>query len=175
MGMYQQIRNLTKSSDEDFYDLNKKRLIEWRKEPVTVRIERPTRLDRARAVGYRAKEGIILVRQKILKSRRMRPQFRAGRRSKAMRRKKIVNMSYQWICEQRAARKFLNCEVLNSYFVARDGKHEWYEIILVDRNHPAIKKDKLLSWITLKNQKMRAQRGLTSAAKRSMMTSKIKG
>ena len=51
-------------------------------------------------------------------------------------------MNYQWICEQRAARKFPNLEVLNSYYLAKDGKHIWYEIILVDPQHPVIKADK---------------------------------
>ncbi len=165
MGMYKYIRNLKKTSKEELRELEQQRLIEWRKEPATVRIERPTKLDRARSLGYRAKQGIILVRQRINRSRRMRPKFKSGRRSKAMRRKKIVNKSYQVICEERAARKYKNCEVLNSYYVGRDGKHIWYEVILVDRTHPAILKDKNLSWIS--KTKGRVFRGLTSAARKS--------
>ena len=72
--------------------------------------------------------------------------------------------NYRSICEQRAAKSYPNCEVLNSYEVGKDGKHYWYEVILVDRSHPAIKKDKTLSWIT--KEKGRAFRGKTSAAKK---------
>ena len=36
------------------------RMAGWRREPVFQRIERPTRLDAARRVGYRAKQGITV-------------------------------------------------------------------------------------------------------------------
>jgi large subunit ribosomal protein L15e len=70
----------------------------------------------------------------------------------------------QRICEERAARKFKNLEVLNSYWVGHDGKHAFYEVILVDRNHPAIKSDKKINWICKKRG--RAARGLTSAGRK---------
>ena len=161
MGLYKYIRDTFKqqNSDKGYKD----RLIKWRKEPVTVRLDRPTRLDRARAVGYRAKQGILVVRQKALRGGRMRPKFKGGRRPKAMRRKLVLSKSYQWICEERVNKKYPNCEVLNSYHVGQDGKNIWYEVILVDRSHPQIKKDKSLSQLG----KSRVFRGLTSAAKKS--------
>ncbi len=172
MGVYQHIRELWKKPRSNFIELMKQRFIEWRREPATVRIERPTRLDRARSLGYKAKPGIIIVRQRVLRGGRMRPKIRKGRRPKAMRRKKIVAKSYQWICEERAARKYPNYEVLNSYFVGKDGKYIWYEVILVETSHPAIKADKNLSWITSNKHKGRVFRGLTSAAKKSGKKSK---
>ncbi len=164
MGVYKYIREAWKKPDST---LAKERLLVWRREPVTVRLAKPTRLDRARSLGYKAKPGIFVVRQRVKRGGRMRPKFKGGRRPKTMRRKKIVNKSYQWVCEERAIRKYPNCEVLNSYYVAIDGQHIWYEVIIVDRDHPAIKSDKQLSWITTKNHKGRVQRGLTGAAKRS--------
>lgn len=164
MSMYKYIRNAWKKPSRE---LLKDRLIKWRQEPVTFRIDKPTRLDRARSLGYKAKEGVIIVRQRVMRSARVRPKFKGGRRSRTMRRKKIVNKSYQIICEERVARKYPNCEVLNSYYVNKDGSHMWYEVILVDRDHPAIKKDKELAWITTK--KGRVHKGMTSAAKRSKM------
>jgi large subunit ribosomal protein L15e len=71
----------------------------------------------------------------------------------------------QWIAEERAARKFPNMEVLSSYWVGEDGKYKWFEVILVDRNHPAIMADKQLSWITTKRG--RVFRGLTSAGRKA--------
>ena len=67
------------------------RLIKWRREPVVIRIDHATRLDRARSLGYKAKLGYILVRVRLKRGGRMREQMKAGRRSKTMRRKKIVS------------------------------------------------------------------------------------
>ena len=38
---------------------------EWRREGSVVRIERPTRIDRARSLGYKAKQGIVARQQEI--------------------------------------------------------------------------------------------------------------
>ena len=43
----------------------------------------------------------------------------------------------------------------------------WYEIILVDKSHPAIKADKKMSWVCSGKHKNRAFRGLTSAGRKS--------
>jgi len=166
MSMYKYIRNVWKQPKANLGELWQKRLLEWKKQKVTVRIERPTRIDRARSLGYKAKQGYLIVRQRLLRQKRQRPKFAGGRRSKHMRRKKVLNMSYQWIAEQRAQKSYKNCTVLNSYYVGEDGKYFWYEVILVDRAHPVIKADKNINWIV--NKKGRAARGLTSAAKKSM-------
>lgn len=165
MGAYKYIRELWKQPKENLSDIWKKRLILWRRQPVTLRIEKPTRLDRARSLGYKAKQGIIIVRQRVLRGGRQRPRPAGGRKPKRMTRRKIIGKNYQQICEERAAKKFKNCEVLNSYYVADDGKYFWYEVILVDRESPSIKSDKHLSWIT--NKKGRAARGVTSAGRKS--------
>ncbi len=165
MGMYKYVREKWKRPRENLGELWTSRLIAWRREPATTRIKRPTRLDKARSLGYRAKQGIVIVRQKLIKGGRKKPKVRAGRRSKRFGQRKIMGKNYQQIAEERANKKYPNCEVLNSYWVAEDGKYKWYEIILVDREHPAIKKDKTLSWITKK--KGRSFRGLTSAARKS--------
>ena len=164
MGVYKYIREAWKKPRENMPDLMKSRLILWRKQPTTLRIERPTRLDRARSLGYKAKEGILVVRQRLIRGGRQRP-LPGHRRHKRMTRRKIVGKSYQQVAEERAAKKFKNCEVLNSYYVADDGKHYWYEVILVDRANPSVKADPKLSWIAKK--KGRAERGLTSAGKSS--------
>jgi len=73
----------------------------------------------------------------------------------------------RWIAEERVARKFPNLEVLNSYFVASDGVSKWYEVILVDPNHPAIKNDPSINWICNKSNRRRVFRGLTSSGKKA--------
>lgn len=167
MGTYKYIRQAWKKPKESLPELWKSRLILWRRQPATVRIERPTRLDRARSLGYRAKQGIIVARQRVLRGGRQKPKPAGGRRSKRMSRRKIVGKNYQQVAEERASKSFRNCEVLNSYYVAKDGRYYWYEIILVDKSHPAVIADPRLSWIAKQQHKGRVFRGLTSAGRKS--------
>jgi large subunit ribosomal protein L15e len=76
-------------------------------------------------------------------------------------------MNYRWVAEQRAARKFRNLEVLNSYMLAKDGLHYFFEVILVDASKPEIFADEHLKWICSSKNKARVFRGLTSAGKKS--------
>ena len=162
MGMYKYLQeNWKKNADS----IIKQNSLKWRSEPVTVRIERPSRLDRARALGYKPKPGIILVRQRVDRGGRMRKKIRKGRRTRHMRRLKILDMNYQTVAEQRAAKQFTNCEVLNSYYAGEDGAHYWYEVILVERAHPAIAGDQRYRGVA--GQKGRVFRGLTSSARKS--------
>jgi len=168
MGTYKYIKTAWLKPKETIKGLLRERLIQWRHENVLTRIERPTRLDRARSLGYKAKQGFIIVRVKVLRGGRKRKNpLKKGRRSKRATNKKTLGMNYQWVCEQRVAKKFINLEVLNSYYLAKDGKHVWYEVILVDPQHPAIKSDKKLNWIGQGANRRRVFRGLTSAGKRS--------
>ena len=177
MGYLKYVREAWKKPKANMPELWKQRLIEWRKEPVTIRIQKPTRPDRAHSLGYKAKQGYVIVRQKVRKGGHIRPKDFGGRRPRKSKLKIDLAISYQVIAEQRAAKKFPNCEVLSSYYVAKDGVYYWYEIILVDKSHPAIKKDSRISWISLKEHKGRVFRGLTTAGKRSrgLLTRKGKG
>ena len=167
MGMYKYIREVWKQPKESLGDIWQKRILEWKKEDTTVRIDHPTRLDRAKSLGYKAKQGFVIVRQRVDKSSRQRETIRKGRRSKHFGRRKNVNKSYQSISEERANKKYPNCEVLNSYYVGEDGDHFWYEIILVDRSHPQILADPRVNWVFKSKHKGRAFRGLTSASRKS--------
>lgn len=146
-------------------DLLRERMIEWRKEPSVIKLVRPTRLDRARNLGYKAKQGFLIARVKLKRGGRLREQFKAGRKPKKMRRMEIINEGYKLIAEKRANKKFHNFEVLNSYWVGKDGLHYWYEVILVDPCHPVIKSDKNINWIL--GKRGRVYRGLTSSARKT--------
>ena len=167
MGLYQHVREIWKNPRENLGSIWQQRILEWRNQEVTVRIERPTRIDRARSLGYKAKRGFLIVRQRVNRGGRQRPTIRHGRRSKHFGQRKDVDKSYQQISEERAAKKYPNCEVLNSYYVGEDGRYYWYEIILVDKAHPRILADKKLNWISKPQHKGRVHRGLTSAGKKS--------
>ncbi len=159
--MYKYIAESWKKNRRD--PVQKQRLLEWRREADSVRVDKPTRLDRARSLGYKAKQGIIIVRERVQTGGRMRPRHKGGRRSKAMRRKKVLKQSFQAIAEQRAQKNYPNMEVLNSYFVGRDKDHIWTEVILVDLDHPRMKED--FGWMVLNRN--RALRGKTSAQRKA--------
>ncbi len=118
------------------------RAIGWRKEQAIVRLEKPTKLHRARSLGYKAKQGFIVVRVRVGRGGRVRIRPRAGRRPKHLGVVKIKRaISSQKIAENRAARKYPNLKVLGSYLLYEDGKHRWYEVIMVDPAHPVVKSD----------------------------------
>jgi large subunit ribosomal protein L15e len=54
-------------------------------------------------------------------------------------------------------------EVLNSYWIGKDGRHYFYEFILVSRDEAEIKKDKQLNFVARQGNRGRAFRGITSA------------
>ncbi len=164
MGMYKSIRTTVQETSPA---RRRELLAEWRKTNTVTRVSRPHNLSRARSLGYRAKQGILVTRVRVLRGGRKRELIKKGRRSKTRRMLKILDMNYQTVCEQRAQKKFQNCEVLNSYYLNKDGKHIWYDVILVDRNSPTIVKDKQLAWIASGKHTHRAQRGLTSSARRT--------
>jgi large subunit ribosomal protein L15e len=143
------------------------RLIAWRASPAVVPVEKPLRLDRARALGYKAKTGFVVVRVRLKRGGRKRPRHKHGRKSRKQHVRKILKMNYRWVAELRAANSYKNLEVLNSYQVAKDGKFYFYEIILVDPQRPEIKADKTYAWLSNPANRKRAHRGLTSAAKKS--------
>ncbi len=161
-GMYHHLRQSWKNPDVETL---RKRMVEWRKSNAITRVEKPLRLDRARALGYKAKKGFVILRVRLVRGGHKRVRPNAGRRSKRLHGRKNLKMSYQWIAEQRADRKYKNLEVLNSYMIGKDGIHYFFEVIMVDPSRPEIKNDNTINWIC--NTKDRAIRGLTSAAKKS--------
>jgi large subunit ribosomal protein L15e len=121
----------------------KSKSISWRSEQVLHRISRPSRLDRARRLGYKAKQGILVVRTRVGRGgmRKQRPV--AGRRPKhigVVHIKQGTNM--RKVAERRVNEKFPNMEILGSYYLHKDGKYVWYEVILADPSHPRIYKDR---------------------------------
>ena len=165
MGLYQHIREQWKKPQEN--EVWQERLIAWRQEPATQRLEHPTRLDRARSLGYKAKQGFVIVRQRVLRGQHTRPSWSGGRRSKHSGHNMTLRKNYRQIAEERAQKDFTNLVVLNSYWVAQDGKHYWYEVILVDPDHPVIKADPHLKWLSQRKNQSRAYHGKTAAGKRS--------
>lgn len=143
------------------------RMQQWRREGTVVRVEHPMRIDRARELGYKAKQGIIVARVKVRRGGRRSSRYVRGRRTAHMgMRHDTPAKSLRRIAEERASRRFRNMEVLNSYWVGEDGKHRWFEVILIDGHHPVIRADPHLSWVADPVHRGRAERGKTSAGRK---------
>jgi len=147
--MYKQLTQLWKNAEEIGLKEDLRQMaIKWRKGPTVARVEHPLRLNRAHALGYRAKQGYIVTRVRVRRGglRKLRP--RMGRRPKSMGVTRFTAAkSLQKIAEGRAAKKYPNLKVLNSYWIWADGKYKWYQVILVDPHHPSIKSDPKINWI----------------------------
>ena len=145
----------------------KQRLVQWRRAPSIERVENPTRPDRARALGYKAKQGFVVARVRVIRGGKKNPKIRKGRSGGDKSSKITQAKNYKWIAEERVQKRFPNMEVLNSYWVGQDEKYYWYETILVDVYHPQVWADKDTNWVVSNKHTRRAMRGLTSAAKKS--------
>jgi len=165
---YSHIREAWRTPKEGkLAELQWQRQQEWRDLGAVERIERPTRLDKARSQGYKAKQGVVVARVAVRKGTARKQRFKAGRRSKRQGVNKITRRkSIQRIAEERAARKYPNLRVLNSYWVGEDGSRKWHEVILLDPEHPAIENDDDLNWICDDTQRGRPFRGKTGAGVR---------
>jgi len=166
---YSHIRDAWKDPDDGkLAELQWQRQQEWREQGALERIERPTRLDKARSQGYKAKQGIVVVRASIRKGAARKERFVAGRRTKRQGVTRITRRkNLQRVAEERTSKTYPNLRVLNSYSVGQDGSQKWFEVILVDPNHPAIENDDDLNWICEDQHEDRSGRGLTAAGRRN--------
>jgi large subunit ribosomal protein L15e len=148
--MYRHLKESWKRPKDSYIqNVMRERAIIWRKQSSILRIEKPTRLDRARELGYKAKQGFVIVRARVRRGGRRKPRPKLGRRQKRMGVKKYTPAkSIRLIAEERAARKYPNLEILNSYWVWQDGRSKWYEIIMLDKHHPSIRSDKDIGWVS---------------------------
>lgn len=165
--MTKHLSEVWKKPKENLGELWKERLVQYRKGPTVVRKKKPTRPDKARRYGYKAKKGFSVARVRVRKGKRKRPKPSGGRRPKRMGRFFTPGKSKQQIAEEKASKKYPNMEVLGSYYLIEDGNYKWFEVVMADRDSPTVKKDKDRKWITKSTQKGRAERGKTPAGKKS--------
>lgn len=146
----------------------RQRRSDWKKGPAIERIENPSKPDRAQEMGYKAKQGVVMARARVRRGGRRKKRPDKGRRPKRMGVSKITpGKSIQLIAEERTARKFPNLEVLNSYKVGEDGEYHYFEIIMLDPNHPVVQNDPDYEWVTDSSHKGRVFKGLTREGKSS--------
>ncbi len=117
--------------------------VEWRKQHALERIDRPSRLQKARQLGYKAKQGIAVVRMRVGRGNMRKKRPVAGRRPKHLGVLRIKPaLSMQRVAERRVLERFPNMKLLGSYYLYQDGVYLWYEIILADPSHPRISADR---------------------------------
>ena len=102
-GLYHHLRQAWKKPDEKRL---RELMINWRAGQSITKLERPTRIDKARMLGYKAKKGFVIYRVTLQRGGRAKARPRVKRRSKRFSVKKILRMSYQWVAEQRVQNKF---------------------------------------------------------------------
>lgn len=139
----------------------------WRKGEVITREDKPLKAWRARELGWKDKPGLIAVVVRVGKGGRKRRQTSGGRKPAKAYDYTTLDKSKQTQAEERANRKFPNCEVLASYWLWEDGQYKYFEVILVDPDNPHVKKDKELNWICSKKHSGRVFRGLTPSGRKS--------
>jgi large subunit ribosomal protein L15e len=121
----------------------RQRAVIWRNENAVTRVEKPSRIARARRLGYKAKQGIIVVRMRVGTGGMRKQRPRGGRRPKHLGVTKIkADVSMKQVAERRVLQRYPNMKLLGSYFLYKDGMHYWFEVILADPSHPRIAKDK---------------------------------
>lgn len=147
---YKMIQETFQKEYKERAKIYRDRIAKWREEDPILRIEKPTNIASARAKGYKAKKGYVVVRVRVKRGKRKRKIHMRGRKPSKAGRFFSRQKSLQAIAEERAGRKYKNLEVLNSYWVGEDGQFKFFEVILVD--------PKLTG---LKLQKGRVFRGLT--------------
>ena len=115
----------------------------WRKQNAIVRIAKPSRIIRARRLGYKAKQGIVVVRMRVGTGGMRKQRQRGGRRPKHLCVTRIkAAVSMKQVAERRVLERYPNMKLLGSYFLYKDGMHYWHEVILADPSHKRIAKDK---------------------------------
>eukprot|EP01033_Poteriospumella_lacustris_P009035 gene9035-6489_t len=169
MGAYKYLEELWRKKQSDALRfLLRVRAWQYRQTNKIQRVRRPTRTDKAHRLGYKAKQGYVVYRVAVRRGGRKRPNFKGivyGKpKNHGINQLKFVR-NLRSVAEERVGRIAANLRVLNSYWINQDATYKYFEVILVDPNHVAIRNDPRINWIAKAVHKHRERRGLTSAGK----------
>lgn len=141
---------------------------EYRQMPVIYRANKSSRPEKARKLGYKAKDGYVIYRVRVRRGGRKRPVPKgivSGKPSSVGINQLKPTRNLRSKAEERVGRAIGGLRVLNSYWIAQDGTYKYYEIIMCDPSHNGIRNDPRINWIAKPQHKHRELRGLTSAGK----------
>ncbi|KAI9753815.1 MAG: hypothetical protein M4579_004996 [Chaenotheca gracillima] len=171
MGALKYVEEIHKKKQSDVLRfLLRVRCWELRQLNVIHRASRPSRPDKARRLGYKAKQGFVIYRVRVRRGGRKRPVPKGATYGKPTN-QGVNQLKYQRslrsTAEGRVGKRCANLRVLNSYWVNQDSTYKYYEVILVDPQHKAIRRDPRINWIVNPVHKHRESRGLTATGKKS--------
>ncbi|KAL8951578.1 MAG: hypothetical protein Q9222_002463 [Ikaeria aurantiellina] len=171
MGALKYVEELQKKKQSDVLRfLLRVRCWELRQLNVIHRASRPSRPDKARRLGYKAKQGYVIYRVRVRRGGRKQPVPKGATYGKPTN-QGVNQLKYQRslksTAEERVGRRCANLRVLNSYWINQDSTYKYFEVILVDPQHKAIRRDSRINWIAKPVHKHRESRGLTATGKKS--------
>jgi len=171
MGAYKFLEEIWKKKQSDTLRfILRVRAWEYRQLPTIHRCSRPSRPDKARRLGYKNKQGFVVYRVRVRRGGRKRPNANGivyGKPANQGINQLKPKRSHKCIAEERVGRRAANLRVLNSYWVNQDASYKYYEVILVDPAHKAVRRDPRMNWIVNPVHKHRELRGLTAAHRKS--------
>merc|ERR1711874_100517 len=133
------------------------------------RAPRPTRPEKARRLGYKAKQGYVIYRVRVRRGGRKRPVPKGIINGKPVNQgvtQLKFNRNLKNVAEERVGRRCGNLRVLSSYWLNQDSTYKYYEVVMIDVSHKAIRKDPRINWIVNPVHKHREMHGLTTAGKK---------
>ncbi|CAJ0963884.1 unnamed protein product, partial [Mesorhabditis belari] len=171
MGAYKYMQELwrKKQSEVMRYSL-RIRCWQYRQMSAIHRAPRPTRPEKARRLGYRAKQGYVVYRVRVRRGGRKRPVTKGQTYGKPKTHgvNELKNQrGHQAVAECRVGRLCGGLRVLSSYWIGQDSTYKFFEVVLIDPAHKAIRRNPDTQWITKPVHKHREMRGLTSAGRKS--------
>merc|ERR1719473_1472332 len=101
-------------------------------------------------LGYKAKQGYVVYRSRVRRGGRKKCVAKGivyGKPRNAGINKMKATRNYRWVAE--------------------DAVHRWYEVVMVDPHHKAIRDDPRINWLCNPTHKHRELRGITSAGRKS--------
>lgn len=170
MGAYKYLEEVWRHKQSDVMRfLLRVRAWEYRQGKRIQRVARPTRTEKAHKLGYKAKQGYCMFRVAIRRGGRKRPNHKGivhGKPKHAGINHMTSALSLRRLAEMKAGRALGSLRVLNSYWINQDATYKYFEVIMVDPAHIAIRNDARINWICNATHKHREMRGLTSAGKK---------
>eukprot|EP01062_Namystynia_karyoxenos_P036181 TRINITY_DN2635_c0_g1_i10.p3 TRINITY_DN2635_c0_g1~~TRINITY_DN2635_c0_g1_i10.p3 ORF type:complete len:205 (+),score=93.70 TRINITY_DN2635_c0_g1_i10:87-701(+) len=170
MGAYTYMNEVWKKKQSEVLRfLQRVRCWEYRHQNRIIRVNRPTRPEKARRMGYKRKTGYVVYRIRVRRGGRKRPVAAGicyGKPKTAGVNQLKNKKNTQSIAEEKVGRAFGNIRVLNSYWLNCDGTFKWYEVVCVDPSCPTIRRDPRINWVCNAVHKRREARGLTAAGKK---------
>ena len=170
MGAYKYISELWKKKQSEVMQfVLRMRTWEYRQLSAIHRCAKSSRPEKARRLGYKAKQGYVIYRVRVRRGGRKRPAKKGVVYGKPKQigitgLKNAKNL--RSIAEEAVGRRVLALRVLNSYWVGQDGIYKYYEVICIDPSHNAIRNDPKINWVCDDTHKRREARGLTSAGRK---------